>query len=152
MWQCNNGRVWHRRVNVTSHITRHHITYDGRLRHIWGTSSTTGGNNSRHICRDARFLAHRSSWCPPPVPRPMVRNKQDLPLWRPLGQHWILLCTPWLPFDCHCGHLNYLCLPGHRCTLTAIRWSSGHLAAHNLPFATVSALHLCDLCRKLQNS
>ena len=48
-------------MNVTSHITRHHITYDGRLRHIWGTSSTTGGNNSRHICRDARFLAHRST-------------------------------------------------------------------------------------------
>ena len=59
MWQCNNGRVWHQ-VNVTSHITRRHIAY---LRHIWGTSSTAGGNNSSHICQDVRFLAHR--WCPP---------------------------------------------------------------------------------------
>ena len=37
-------------LNVTSHITRHHITY-----------VTAGGNNSRHICRDARFLVHQ---CP----------------------------------------------------------------------------------------
>ena len=55
--------------------------------------------------------------------RSMVRNKQGLPFCRPRGQHWILLCTPWLPFDCRCVHLNYLCLPGHRGTLTAISFA-----------------------------
>ena len=91
-------------MNVTSHITRRHITY---LRHIWGTSSTAGGNNSRHICQDVRFLAHRRC----PLLRDGSEQTRVAPLCWPRGQHWILSCV----------HLDYLLIAAVYTLITFVR-------------------------------
>ena len=137
--------------HLSHYATSHYLR---RLRHIWGTSSTAGGNNSRHICRDARFLARR--WCPPVSSGRWSGTNKGCPSAGRGGN---------IGFSC--VHLDYLLIAAVYTLITFVCqvigvpllqsalqawWSSGHLAAHNLSFATVSALHLYGPLRKLQNS
>ena len=86
IWQCNNVRVWHR--TWMSRLTLRDITLHTSLREA--TTAVTFAEMPNFLSTDVHH----------PPSQPCIGPEQTR-VW-PRGQHWILLCTPWSPFDCSC--------------------------------------------------